>query len=62
MLEIFWSDKSEKSRFFSIIFYFSVFFNHCVTSQLYVFDCVFSAFCYTVVFSVSSNKTTDKTY
>lgn len=25
MLEIFWSDKSEKSRFFSIIFYFSVF-------------------------------------
>lgn len=61
MLEIFWSDKSEKSRFFSISI--SVYsFNHCVTSQLYVFDCVFSAFCYTVVFSVSSNKTTDKTY
>lgn len=25
MLEIFWSDKSEKSRFFGIIYYFSVF-------------------------------------
>lgn len=36
MLEIFWSDKSEKSRFFSIIFYFSVFLQPIVLRHNYM--------------------------